>query len=134
MESVGINSSQDLLDLVESQMDSNTIYYLNSRLGIWLYNQSRIDLNPQSNLYDVLTLDNTILCPTHLPKKITATRSAFRFTTLPVDNSILKDEEVVWEVRRLCRNRARGASGMKAEHLCSWMQAETREESTDPSH
>ena len=35
----------------------------NSKLGIWICNQPIIDINPKSNLYDVLTLDHTILFP-----------------------------------------------------------------------
>ena len=65
MESVGINSSQDYLDQVESQMDSNAVYYFELKLGIRLSSQTRIYLISQSNFYDVLTrpykyLSNTI--------------------------------------------------------------------------
>ena len=46
-------------------MESNTIIISNSKLGIWLCSQSRIDINSQSNFYYVLTrpykyLSNTL--------------------------------------------------------------------------
>ena len=37
---------------------------LNYKLVIWICNQSRIDINSQTNLYDVITLDHTRLCTT----------------------------------------------------------------------
>ena len=41
---------------------------------------------------------------------------------------------VAWVFCRLLWNRAGGASGMRGDNLQSWLQAETREESTEPAH
>ena len=43
----------------------------NYKIGIWLCIQPRIDLNSQSNFYDVLTLDHTSTCPTQSNKQHT---------------------------------------------------------------
>ena len=38
----------------------------NSKLGIWLFSQPTIDMNSQSNFYDVLTLDHKIFFPSNI--------------------------------------------------------------------
>ena len=55
-------------------------------------------------------------------------------TPFIVDDSITDEEEVAWAVLCFYRNRSRGPSGMRAEHLQSWMREATREESPDPYH
>ena len=50
----------------------------------------------------------------------------------PIDKLIPEDEEVARMVRHLLLNRAGGTAVMKAEHIWSWMQASTWEESPDP--
>ena len=34
-----------------------------------------------------------------------------------VDESVPEEDEIEWAVKRLCNNRSRGPSGMRAEHL-----------------
>ena len=46
-------------------------YTSDSKLLIWVCSQDRIDLNSQSNFYDVLTLDHTSTCPTQSTKQHT---------------------------------------------------------------
>ena len=48
--------------------------------------------------------------------------------------SIPEDEEIVWEVRRLCLNPLGRPSGMRAEHLRQWLIAETQDDSPDATN
>ena len=55
-------------------------------------------------------------------------------TPFLVEESIPNEEEVVWAINCLRRNRARDPYGIRAEHLRSWMRVYMREESTDPDN
>ena len=46
-----------------------------------------------------------------------------------VDDDILDDEEIAWEVRRLRLNCSGGTSGMQAEHLRQWLIDVMRDDS-----
>ena len=48
-----------------------------------------------------------------------------------VDDSILEDEDIVWEVRRLWLNRSGVPSVIREEHLRQWLIAATRDDSPD---
>ena len=64
LEYVRINYIQDYLDWVESQMDLSNIFIIsNSKLGIWLCSQPRIDVNSHSNFNDIIIIYYTIICP-----------------------------------------------------------------------
>ena len=40
----------------------------------------------------------------------------------PVEESIPEEEEdIAWELRRLCLNRSGGPSGMRSEHFRQWL-------------
>ena len=54
-------------------------------------------------------------------------------THLPVDNRVREKDELAWVVHCLCRDRDEGPSGMRAEHLLTWLQAAIREESHYPT-
>ena len=63
-----LESTPARITLIRSSNKWTRILFIisNSKLGIWLYSQPRIDLNSQSNVYDVLTrpykyLSNTLL-------------------------------------------------------------------------
>ena len=51
-----------------------------------------------------------------------------------MDDVIPEDEEIAWEVRRLCLNRSGGPPGMRAEHLRQWLIAATQDDSTDATN
>ena len=52
---------------------------------------------------------------------------------LPVNNSLPEDEEVDGAVCHIRLERYGGPSGMKTEHLWSWMRAATWKELPEPS-
>ena len=54
-------------------------------------------------------------------------------TPLPVDDGIPEEEVVVWVVCCLLRNRAVIPSGMRSEHLRSWMHSATRYNFPEPT-
>ena len=54
--------------------------------------------------------------------------------TFSLDDGILEDEEIAWVVRRLCLDRSGGPLGMRAEHLCQWLIAATRDDSPDTTN
>ena len=49
----------------------------NSKLGIWICSQPRIDLNSQYNFYDVLTRPYKYLVQHYLPNNVHSTQSTF---------------------------------------------------------
>ena len=51
-----------------------------------------------------------------------------------MDDSIPEDEEITWELRRLILTCLGVPSGMRAEHLCQWLIAETRDDSPDTTN
>ena len=60
-----LESTTPKIPLIKSSHKCTQILFiiLNSKIGIWICSQTRIDLNSQSNFYDVLTLDHTRPCP-----------------------------------------------------------------------
>ena len=88
---VRINSSQDSLDWVDPKMDSNIICDFKLKLGIWNRSQPRIDVNSQSNLYNVLTLYHTRICLTQSTNYILVINSKYSSSMLwPFHASIKK--------------------------------------------
>ena len=63
-----LESTPARINLIESSHIWTRIIFIisNSKLGIWLCSNPIIDLNSQSNLYDVLTLDHTRIFPTNI--------------------------------------------------------------------
>ena len=43
-----------------------------------------------------------------------------------VEDGVPSEEKIEWAVKRLCNNRAGGASRMRAEHLKGWLEAARR--------
>ena len=60
-----LESTPDRIPLIELSHKWTQILFIisNSKLGIWIFSQTRIDVNTQSKLYDVLTLHHTRLFP-----------------------------------------------------------------------
>ena len=58
-----LESTPSRIPLIEPSIELTWILLIisNSKLGIWIRSQPIIDVNSQSNLYDVLTLDHTRL-------------------------------------------------------------------------
>ena len=52
---------------------------------------------------------------------------------LPVNDSLPEDDKVDGAVCHIRLERSGGPSGMKTEHLWSWMRADTRKELREPS-
>ena len=66
-------------------------YTSNSKLGIWICIQARIDLNSQSKFYDILTLDHTKdFFQSNIPNNIIGIHSTFSFTRLWDFHEIIK--------------------------------------------
>ena len=49
----------------------------------------------------------------------------------PVEDSTPEDEDIVWEVRRILRDRSGGLSGMRLEHLRQWLIDATWDDTPD---
>ena len=58
-----LESSPTRIPLIESSHKWTRILFIlsNSEFGIWIFSQNTIEINSQSNLYAILTLDRTIL-------------------------------------------------------------------------
>ena len=65
-----LESTPARIPLIESSHKWTRILFIisNYKIGIWIFSQPRIDVNLQSNLYDVLTLDHTRLFPSQSTK------------------------------------------------------------------
>ena len=51
-----------------------------------------------------------------------------------VDDDTPDNEDIAWEVHRLCLNRSGGTSGMRAEHLRYWLISVTQDDSPDATN
>ena len=72
-----LESTPARIPLIKSSHKWTQILFIisNSKLGICIYSQTRIDLNSQSNLYDALKIDHTRLCSTQSTKRHTQNTS-----------------------------------------------------------
>ena len=79
-----LESTPARITLIESINKWNQILFIisNYKLEIWICSQPRKDINSQSNLYDILTLDYTILFPTESTNYILGIHSTFSSSRL----------------------------------------------------
>ena len=65
-----LKSTPSRIPLIESNHKWTRVLFIisNSKLGIWICSQPRININPQSKWYDVLTLYQTIIFPAQSTK------------------------------------------------------------------
>ena len=66
-----LESTPDIISLIRLSHKWTRIIFIlsNSKLGIWICIQPIMDINSQSNVYDVLTLDHTSTCQTQSTKQ-----------------------------------------------------------------
>ena len=68
-----LESTPARIPLIKSSHKWTWILFIisSSKLRIWIFRQPRIDINSQSNFYDVLKLDHTSTCTTQSTKQHT---------------------------------------------------------------
>ena len=118
---------------VESLPASDTLFIQEAWICMWVWYKDAVYRTPPPDRVTITTMTTErVEIYQHVPPP---------GEIIPVgdilflmDDVIPEDEEIAWEVRRLCLNRSGGPSGMRAEHLRQWLIAATQDDSPDATN